>query len=370
MDFIVGFPKVDDMNAVMVVVDRFSKYAMFIVAPSVCTAEVAARMFYRNVVKYFGVPTDIVSDRDACFTGRFWTTLFSMMATQLKFSMANHPQTDGQTERINALLEEYLRHYVTATQRNWLELLDSAQFCYNLHKSSATEASPFKLVPGAQPQTPMEISVQKSGGKSPAAYQFTMERQELLEQAQDSLRKASKRMKKYADLKRKPLEFDVGDKVLLKLTPQIWKKITAGLAQRGLIPRYDRPFEVREKVGAIAYRLILPEHMKLHPTFHVSYLRPYYEDKEDPARNKTQRAPPTVRKQFDDDIVRIMDHRRLGQHRKNRRTEFLVKWAKNEEVSWEKDTDLWQYEDKVQDYLTSIPTRASDSLGGGDLSQS
>jgi ribonucleotide monophosphatase NagD (HAD superfamily) len=126
MDFIVGFPKVDDMNAVMVVVDRFSKYAVFIAAPSVCTAEVAARMFYRNVVKYFGVPTDIVSDRDARFTGRFWTALFNMMGTQLKFSTANHPQTDGQTERINALLEEYLRHYVTATQRNWVELLDSA----------------------------------------------------------------------------------------------------------------------------------------------------------------------------------------------------------------------------------------------------
>jgi hypothetical protein len=126
MDFIVGFPKVDDMNAVMVVMDRFSKYVVFIAAPSVCTAEVAARMFYRNVVKYFGVPTDIVSDRDARFTGRFWTALFNMMGTQLKFSTANHPQTDGQTERINALLEEYLRHYMTATQRNWVELLDSA----------------------------------------------------------------------------------------------------------------------------------------------------------------------------------------------------------------------------------------------------
>ena len=93
--------------------------------------------------------------------------------------------------------------------------------------------------------------MQKSRGKSPTAYQFAMERQELLEQAQDSLRQASKRMKKYADLKRKPLEFDVGDKVLLKLTPQIWKKITGRLAQRGLIPRYDGPFEVREKWGLL-----------------------------------------------------------------------------------------------------------------------
>ena len=135
MDFIVGFPKVDGMNTIRVVVDRFTKYAVFVAAPTVCTVEVAAELFYRNVVKYFGVPSDIVSDRDVRFTSRFLTTLFNMMRTRLKFLTANHPQTDGQMERINALLEEYLRHYVTVMQRNWLELLDSAQFCYNLQKS-------------------------------------------------------------------------------------------------------------------------------------------------------------------------------------------------------------------------------------------
>ena len=72
------------------------------------------------MVKYFGVPADIVSDRDTRFTGKFWTTLLNMMGTELKFPTANHPQTDGQTERINHLLEEYLRHYVTASQRNWI----------------------------------------------------------------------------------------------------------------------------------------------------------------------------------------------------------------------------------------------------------
>ena len=156
----------------------------------------------------------------------------------------------------------------------------------------------------------------------------------------------------------------MGDKVLLKLTPQIWKKIM-GTKHRGLVPRYDGPFEVIEKVGVVAYRLKLPERLKLHPTFHVSYLRPFHEDNEDPKRSKSQRAPPTIHKQFDDGIVKIMDHRRLGQHRKNRRTEFLVKWKKNEQVSWEKDTDLWQFEDQIQDYLTSSPTRTSDSSSGG-----
>ena len=142
LDFVVGFPEVNGMRSVLVVVDRFSKYAIFIAAPNACPAEKAAELFFKNVVKHFGVPADIVSDRDARFTGKFWTYLFNLMGSKLKFSTANHPQTDGQTERINALMEEYLRHYVTASQKNWLDLLDVAQFCYNLHKSSSTGLSP------------------------------------------------------------------------------------------------------------------------------------------------------------------------------------------------------------------------------------
>jgi hypothetical protein len=90
IDFIIGFSKVDDMNTIMVVIDRFTKYSMFVADPMVCAAEVAAKLFYRNVVKYFGVSFDIISDRDVRFTGRFWTTLFNMMWTKLKFSTPNH----------------------------------------------------------------------------------------------------------------------------------------------------------------------------------------------------------------------------------------------------------------------------------------
>ncbi|KAG6515906.1 hypothetical protein ZIOFF_026344 [Zingiber officinale] len=186
MDFISGFPKVDDMSSIMVVVGKFSKYAIFIAAPSACPSDVDAELFYRHVVKFFDLPNDIVSDRDTRFTRRFWTSLFNMMGTDLKFSTANHPQTDGQTKRINHVLEEYLRHYVTASQKNWLGLLDSAQFYYNLNKSSATEKNPFEIVLGEQPTTPMEIAKQKSGGKCPAAYRYAREKQELLEEAQDN----------------------------------------------------------------------------------------------------------------------------------------------------------------------------------------
>ena len=122
-------------------------------APSTCTAEVATDLFYKNVVKYFRLPEDIVSDQDSRFTGQFWTVLFGLMGSELKFSTANHPQTDGQTERINAVLKDYLRHYVTVSQKNWLDLLDSEQFAYNLHKSSSTGISPFELAMGQQPLT-------------------------------------------------------------------------------------------------------------------------------------------------------------------------------------------------------------------------
>lgn len=90
--------------------------------------------------------------------------LFNMLGSELGFSTANHPQTDGQDERINALLEEYFRHYVTASQNNWVSLMDTAQFCYNLHKSSSTGMSPFEIATGQQPLTPHEIAKTKSQG--------------------------------------------------------------------------------------------------------------------------------------------------------------------------------------------------------------
>ncbi|KAK4384536.1 hypothetical protein Sango_3050800 [Sesamum angolense] len=169
------------INDSRVVVYHFFKYGIFIVAPHASPAE-----------------TKIA--------------LFNMMGTELKFSTANHPQTDGQTERVNALVEYYLRDYV---------------------------GEPAKQ----QPTTSHEISLQKTGGKCPVAFRFARSKQELLDEAKDNLAKAQRRMKKYADMGRRHVEFSVGDQVLLKLTPQIWKKISSKSVHRGLIPKYDRPFK-------------------------------------------------------------------------------------------------------------------------------
>lgn len=121
-----GFLKVDGMDTVMVIVDRFLKYDVFVVAPSVYTVEVVAGLFFKHMVRYFGVPSDVVSSSDVRFTQRFWIVMFRLVGKRLKFLTTNHSQTNGQMERINVLLEEYLRHYVTTTQKNWLKLFDSA----------------------------------------------------------------------------------------------------------------------------------------------------------------------------------------------------------------------------------------------------
>ena len=178
------------------------------------------------------------------------------------------------------MLEEYLRHYVTATQTNSLELLEPTQLSYNLQQSSATGMSPFEVEIGFQPCTPLDVMVSKQPrhSVSPIVYKFAKTRQDLLDEARDSLEKASRHMKKYVDQGMRPLEFEEGEKVLLKQTPQIWKKIQNKQFQRGLIPKYDNPFEIVKQVGNVAYKLKLPERLMLHPTFHVSFLKPYHHD--------------------------------------------------------------------------------------------
>ena len=108
------------------------------------------------------------------------------------------------------------------------------------------------------------------------------------------------------------MEFQVGDRVLLKLAPQIWNKISSKTRQRGLIPNYDGPFEVIKRVGHVAYMLKLLERLKLHPTFHVSFLKSYHEDLD------------AERVQFDQEVEKILDHRTMGHSRKDRQTYFLV----------------------------------------------
>ncbi|KAI3462633.1 hypothetical protein Pfo_019296 [Paulownia fortunei] len=289
MDFISALPKSEGFRSIMVVVDRFSKYGTFIPCSRDCTAEEAARAFFKNVVKYWGLPRNIVSDRDLRFTGRLWTELFKLLGSKLCFSTSFHPQTDGQTERVNSLLECYLRHFMSANQKDWAKLLDVAQFSYNLQRSEARGHSPFELATGQQPLTPHTIATFEGDGRSPGAIKMAKSWEEQADLARSCLEKARRRMKKWADERRRPQEFNIGDPVLVKLLPQQFKALRG--MHKGLVRRYEGPFPIVAKVGKVSYRIDLPSSLKIHPVFHVSILKPYHGDEEDPSRGQSHRAP-------------------------------------------------------------------------------
>ncbi|KAH9619215.1 hypothetical protein KSS87_003192, partial [Heliosperma pusillum] len=301
----------------------------------------------KNVVKYWGLPRSIVSDRDPRFTAKFWTELFKLMGSSLHFSTSFHPQTDGQTERVNALLELYLRHFVGANQKDWAKLMDVAQFSYNLQKSESTGQSPFEIVTGYQPLTPQAIAIGYSG-QSPAAFRMARGWNEQLDIAKAYLDKASKKMKKWADKHRRHVEYQVGDLVMVKLLPQQFKAFRS--VHKGLVRKYEGPFPVIKRIGKVSYRVELPPKLKIHPVFHVSMFKPYHGDEVDPSQGESQRAPTAVVTSYDKEVETILADRVIRKRGVPRQREFLIKWKgqPDSEASWEKEADLWQFKDLIQ----------------------
>jgi len=262
------------------------------------------------------------------------------LGTSLNISSSYHPQTDGQTERFHCLLEEYLRHFVDARQKNWVQFLDVAQFCFNCQTSSSTGKSPFEIVSGRQPSLPHIID-HPYAGKNPQAHNFTREWKQTTDIARAYLEKASKHMKKWADKKRRPLEFRAGDQVLIKLRPE-QIRFRSRKDQR-LVRKYEGPVEVLKKIGATSYRVALPAWIQIHPVIHVSNLKPYHPDPDDDRRNTTIRPGIDLKQKDVKEAEEILAERVRKVGRPVRTVqEFLVKWKNlpTEERSWERAEDL------------------------------
>jgi transposase InsO family protein len=152
MNFIEGLPQSGNANSILVVVDKFSKFAHFIPMKHPFTTAVVAKLFMDTVFRLHGLPTAIISDRDRVFTRKFWQLLFRAAGTNLHLSSSYHLQTDGQTERVNHCLETYLRCFVDACPSQWSKWLSLAEFWYNSSSHSALGCSPFKVLYGHQPR--------------------------------------------------------------------------------------------------------------------------------------------------------------------------------------------------------------------------
>jgi len=270
MDFITGLPKSKGREVILVVVDRLTKYAHFIPLSHPFSASDVAQVFMENVYKLHGLPLNIISDRDPIFTSKFWRELMKQLGIQLRMSTSYHPQTDGQTEKVNQCLESYLRSMVFDKQNKWAQYLSLAEFWYNSSFHSAIKMTPFEALYGYAPP-------QLSLGSQPRSQvesvnSILRDRQATLAQLKANLMRAQARMKQYEDKHRSERKLEVGDWVYLKLQP--YRQVTvAGLRNQKLSSRYYGPFEVIQKIGMVAYKLNLPPNSTIHPVFHISQLK-------------------------------------------------------------------------------------------------
>ena len=309
MDHIMHLPSSNGYDSILVIVDRFSKMAKFVPAKSSDDAPQLASQFLHHVFADHGLPRDIVSDRGPTFASKFFTSICRQLNIKSSLSTAYHPQTDGQTERVNAILEEYLRAYLNFAEDNWYDLLPVAQFRYNSTEHSSTGQPPFVLLTGTLPRGEITPSV--------SAVPAADDRLKYLKQAQDrarvALKQAQDRYKHYADRYRiNAPTFNPGDKIRIRRD----NILPSTRPSPALDYRFIGPFEVIQAVGPSAYRIKLPKKYRIHNVFHVSRLEPYATSQNVP---RLQQPDPPEPELINDElhykVQEIFDSKFVGRHR-------------------------------------------------------
>ncbi|KFY86131.1 hypothetical protein V498_07592 [Pseudogymnoascus sp. VKM F-4517 (FW-2822)] len=305
LDFIVKLPLSKDpltgieYDSILVITERLTKYGKFVPYLEASDAEALAYTFLRVILADHGMPEEIISDRDKLFTSKFWKSLMALLGTNHKLSTAFHPQTDGQTERLNQTLEQYLRSYVNHQQDNWVQILPIAQ----------------------QPR-PDESRAEQA--------QIVVEQlKSFHEQLATDIQFLNERSAVYANKKRSmEPSFKEGDKVYL-----LRKHIKTKRPSTKLDFKKLGPFRILKKVSPVNYRLQLPKNSRLHPVFHVSLLEPARGNA--PIATDTELQPENEIIEYE--VEAILDKRLVG-----RREEFLIKWKGYEPTdnSWESRGNL------------------------------
>jgi len=272
MDFVLGLPKIKHKDSIFVVVDRFSKMAHFIPCDKTNDATQTAELFFKEVVRLHGIPRTIVSDHDTKFLSHFWRTLWRKLGTKLLFSTTCHPQTDGQTEVVNRTLSTLLRVTLGKNMSTWLDCIPFIEFAYNRAVHSGTKLSPFEIVYGINPLSPLDLVPLP---EKEQVCQDGLRRGEIIkkihEKPKANLEKKAAENKRKADRGRKEMLFELGDWVWLHMRPERFPTQRASK----LAPRGDGPFKILEKITDNAYRLELPSEVRISHTFNVAELSAY-----------------------------------------------------------------------------------------------
>jgi hypothetical protein len=337
MDFIVGLPRTRaGYDSIWVVVDRLTKSAHFIPVKTSYNSAVLAELYMSQIVCLHGVPKKIVSNRGTQFTSHFWQQLHEALGTHLNFSSDYHPQTDGQTERTNQILEDMLRACVLQDQSGWDKRLAYAEFSYNNSYQASLKMSPFQALYGRSCRTPLQWD--QPGEKQVFGPDILHEAEENIKMVRENMKIAQSRQWSYADTRRRELSFEVGDFVYLKVSPI--REVRRFRVKGKLAPRYVGLYQILAKRGEVAYQLSLLEGLSaVHDVFHVSQLKKclLVPEEQLPVEGlEVQEDLTYIEKSVQ--ILEIAD--RVTRRKTTRKCK--VRWGHHseEEATWEREDDL------------------------------
>ena len=346
MDFVTGLSESRAWNeatydSILVVVDRLTKMAHYIPVTKTVTAEDLAEILIREVIRLHGLPSSITTDRGSVFTSKYHDALCYALKIKLKLSTAYHPQTDGQTERQNSIMEQYLRAFVNFQQNDWVELLPMAEFAYNNSKHASTQMSLFEAMQGYTPRMSFEEPANFKA-KSKSAKEHAEELAELMKVLKANLAHAQEQQAKYKDAKTKLKNFDVGSYV------NVNGKNIRIKRNKKLEWKSFGPFKVLDTIGDQAYRLDISKRWRIHDVFHVSLLEEVVPKKGEKAPLELTYQPGDIDIEEDEEFTNeefwveaILDSKvyKEGQVPDKPYSEpglyYLVQWEDYEEHIWE-----------------------------------
>jgi len=330
--------------------------AHFISLHENATATDVAHSFLPEVWKLHRLPTEIISDMDAKFSGEFWESLCKRLGVKRRMSTAYHHQTDGQTERTNQVLEGYLRTFVNYDQNHWYQLLPLAEHAYNNSATNAHKMTHFFANYGSHPQTEW---MKERAAHNPRATLYSHWMQDIYQQAKQTPGKTRQLMKRYYDRKATAQpNIEVGDLVILNA-----KNIRTKRPSKKLSPKLYGRFKVLEKKASRAYKLEISPRWKIHPVFHVSLLEPYRASHR-PNREQAQRDPEEIEGDLELEVEWIVKSEIISYTRKVRgrnkpmkELRYFVKWqgCAEDENTWEPPEGMKNRHEEVERFHRANP---------------